>query len=47
MLDGTEKECRPGDAFFVPKGHEAWVSGNEPVVALDFSGAKGYALLKE
>jgi mannose-6-phosphate isomerase-like protein (cupin superfamily) len=42
MDDGTE-EFRAGDALAVPPGHNAWVVGNEPVVAVDFTGFKDYA----
>jgi hypothetical protein len=28
---------------YVPPGHDAWVVGNEPLVAVDFTGAKEYA----
>jgi quercetin dioxygenase-like cupin family protein len=34
--DGTEVEVRPGDAFVAAPGHDAWVIGEEPCVALDF-----------
>jgi EutQ-like cupin domain len=43
MDDGTEEEFRAGDALVVPPGHNAWVVGNEPVVAVDFTGFKDYA----
>ncbi len=43
MDDGTEDEFGPGDALVVPPGHNAWVVGNEPVVAVDFTGLKDYA----
>jgi hypothetical protein len=36
MADGTEVELKPGDAFCVPGGHDAWVVGDEPCVSLDF-----------
>jgi hypothetical protein len=36
MADGTEVELRPGDAFAVGAGHDAWVVGDEPCVSLDF-----------
>lgn len=36
MNDGTEEEFGPGDAFEVPPGHDAWVTGKEPFVGLDF-----------
>ncbi len=37
MADGTERELAAGDAFDVPPGHDAWVIGDEPYVAVDFS----------
>ena len=43
MDDGTEEEFGPSDALVVPPGHNAWVVGNEPVVAVDFTGSKDYA----
>ena len=38
MADGTEVELKPGDAFVIAPGHDAWVVGDEPCVTLDFSG---------
>ena len=35
--DGTEVEVGPGEAFIAAPGHDAWVVGEEPCVALDFS----------
>ena len=43
MDDGQELELGPGDVFVAPPGHDGWVIGNEPCVALDFSGAGTYA----
>jgi quercetin dioxygenase-like cupin family protein len=43
MDDGTEKEFGAGDVGIVPPGHDAWVVGNEAVVAIDVSGMKEYA----
>ena len=43
MDDGKEEEFGPGDAGVTPTGHNAWVIGNEPVVAVDFTGLKDYA----
>jgi quercetin dioxygenase-like cupin family protein len=34
--DGREVEVGPGDAFIAAPGHDAWVLGDEPCVALDF-----------
>lgn len=35
--EGVEVEVGPGDGFEVMPGHDAWVKGNEPCVALDFT----------
>jgi hypothetical protein len=43
MADGKETEIGPGDVVIVPPGHDAWVVGNEKVVAIDWSGAANYA----
>jgi quercetin dioxygenase-like cupin family protein len=34
--DGTEVEVGPGEAFIAAPGHDAWVVGDEPCIALDF-----------
>ena len=43
MDDGTQKEFGPGDVGVIPPGHDAWVVGNEPVVAIDITGMTNYA----
>jgi hypothetical protein len=43
MADGKEMELGPGDVVVIPPGHDAWVVGNEPVVAIDWGGAANYA----
>jgi quercetin dioxygenase-like cupin family protein len=44
MEDGTEQEFGPNDAFVIAPGHDGWTVGDEPCVALDFSGgAEEYA----
>jgi len=35
MLDGTEVEAVAGDVYLIPPGHDAWVVGDKPCVALD------------
>ena len=35
--DGLEVAVGPGDAFEAPPGHDAWVVGDEPCVAVDFA----------
>ena len=37
MDDGTQVDIGPGDAHDIPPGHDGWVVGDEPYVALDFS----------
>ena len=43
MDDGTTEEFGPGDVAVIPPGHDAWVVGDEPCVALDFQGGATYA----
>jgi hypothetical protein len=44
MDDGTEFIAKPGDVTSLPKGHDAWVVGDEPVVVVDWFGASNYAV---
>ena len=37
--DGTEEEYKAGDVWVIQPGHDAWVVGNETVVAFDMSPA--------
>ena len=41
--DGTQVEIGPGEVFDVAPGHDAWVIGDEPSVAIDFQGIAGWA----
>lgn len=43
MEDGTEFESAAGDLTHLPKGHDAWVVGDQPVVLVDWYGASNYA----
>lgn len=43
MQDGTTMEIVPNDVFDVPPGHDAWVIGDEPSVALDWEGLRTWA----
>ena len=36
-------DAGPGEIFEIPPGHDAWVVGDEPWIALDFRGARSYA----
>jgi class 3 adenylate cyclase len=41
--DGTQVEIGPGDIYDTPPGHDSWVLGDEPCVAIDFQGIAGWA----
>ena len=43
MDDGTLIKTHAGDVAIFPPGHDAWVEGNENVVAVDFHGMVNYA----
>lgn len=43
MKDGTELDILPGQVVSIPPGHDAWVVGDEPVVAIDWQGASVWA----
>ncbi len=43
MDDGQTAEFGPGDFMQVSPGHDAWVLGDEPCVALDWTGFGDYA----
>lgn len=43
MDDGEQEDIGPGDAFVISPGHDAWIVGDEPCVALDWSAAADYA----
>jgi class 3 adenylate cyclase len=42
--DGQELEVREHSVFEIPAGHDAWVVGDEPVVLIDWSGARAWRL---
>ncbi len=41
--DGERREVVAGDVFDVAPGHDAWVIGDEPYVAIDFQGVEDFA----
>lgn len=43
LADGSELDIGPNTVFEIPPGHDAWVVGDDPWVALDFAGARAYA----
>lgn len=38
MKDGRQLELGPGDAAFIPAGHDVWVVGKEPNVLISIDG---------
>ncbi len=47
MADGTERDIKAGEVAWIPSGHDGWVVGDEPVVAIDFQGMTDYAKEQE
>ncbi|MBA2265189.1 MAG: hypothetical protein H0W17_02245 [Chloroflexi bacterium] len=43
MADGSEGTLGEQEMFEIPPGHDGWVVGDEPWVAIDFRGARSYA----
>lgn len=43
MQDGTVREMKAGDIFYVAPGHDSWVIGDEPYVSIHLMGAGQYA----
>ena len=43
MQDGTELDVHAGEITSLPPGHDAWVIGDETVVAVDWQGASVWA----
>jgi quercetin dioxygenase-like cupin family protein len=43
MADGSEFEVEAGQVLDLPPGHDAWVVGNDPFVAVDWTGTSNYA----
>ncbi|GAB3453507.1 cupin domain-containing protein [Massilia terrae] len=43
MNDGSEMEYGPGDVFYMPPGHDAWVVGDQRCVLFDVTGVAKYA----
>ena len=43
MKDGTEKTISAGESYTIPPGHDAWVEGSQPFVAIEVMSADVYA----
>jgi hypothetical protein len=37
MDDGSEADLGPGDVYYLPPGHDAWVVGDEPYASVDIA----------
>jgi len=44
MTDGTSIDFKPGDAYEIPPGHDAWVVGDTALYSYEFSGSRTFAL---
>ncbi|HLH70756.1 MAG TPA: cupin domain-containing protein [Candidatus Dormibacteraeota bacterium] len=43
LTDGRRRTFEPGQSYAIPPGHDAWVEGDEPFVALEVMSAEQYA----
>ena len=43
MNDGSQTAILPGMSYTIPPGHDAWVEGHEPFVAIEVMSAEIYA----
>jgi quercetin dioxygenase-like cupin family protein len=43
LNDGTQKTIGAGESYAIPAGHDAWVEGSEPAVAIEVLSAEVYA----
>lgn len=40
--DGAQRTIGPGEAYDIPPGHDAWIVGDEPSIAIEFQGVRGW-----
>ena len=43
MSDGAQTTIVPGMSYTIPPGHDAWVEGNAPFIAIEVMSAEQYA----
>ncbi len=43
LADGSKKTIAPGSSYSIPPGHDAWVDGTEPFVAVEVMSAEIFA----
>jgi class 3 adenylate cyclase len=41
--DGSGYEIGPNEAYEIPSGHDAWVVGDDPWIAIDWAGMRSFA----
>ena len=44
LNDGTTYDVVAGEAYEIPPGHDAWVTGDESYMGVEFSGARMFAI---
>jgi hypothetical protein len=44
--DGSERDAVPGNAYVIEPGHDAWVVGDQPVVAFEFDSSTAQSFAK-
>jgi class 3 adenylate cyclase len=47
MEDGESLDIPPGSAYEIPPGHDAWVSGDEPFVTVEWTSARDVGIATE
>ena len=43
LTGGDQATIKPGDAYEIPPGHDAWVEGQEPFVGIEVQSAQEFA----
>lgn len=44
--DGSESDVAAGEAYLIEPGHDAWVTGSEPMVSFEFNSATAQTYAK-
>ena len=44
LEDGATLDVGAGDAYVIPPGHDAWVTGDDKTVLYEFESAEGYGV---
>ena len=43
LADGSKQTIKPGDSYAIPPGHDAWVEGDQPWIAVEVMSAEAFA----